>query len=99
MTFQVMTANRLHDGQVVYLAEDDSWSERLSDAIVADSDEMAKTLLTLGARAVEQHIVVDAYLFAVSVENGRILPLSRRELIRAAGPSVRIDLGYQAAAE
>jgi len=99
MTFQVLTANRLRDGQVVYLVEDDTWSERLSDAIVADTDEMAKTLLALGARAAEQHVVVDPYLFAVSVENGRILPQSRRELIRAAGPSVRIDLGYQAAAE
>jgi hypothetical protein len=99
MTFQVMTANRLRDGQVVYLCEDDSWSEQLRDSIVADSDEMAKTLLTLGARAADQNIVVDPYLFAVSIENGRILPLSRRELIRAAGPSVRADLGYQAAAE
>ena len=55
--------------------------------------------LALGARATEQHLVVDPYLFAVSVENGYVLPLSRRELIRAAGPSVRADLGYQAAAE
>lgn len=99
MTLQVLTANRLRDGQVVYLAEDDSWREHIQDAIVADSDDMAKTLLTLGARAVGQHVIVDPYLFAVSVENGRTLPLSRRELIRAAGPSVRIDLGYQAAAE
>ena len=99
MTLQVLTANRLRDGQVVYLAEDDTWSEQLQDAIVADTDEMAKTLLALGARATEAHLVVDAYLFAVNIENGRILPLSRREQIRAAGPSVRIDLGYQAAAE
>ena len=36
MTLQALTANRLRDGQVVYLCEDDSWSERLQDAIVAD---------------------------------------------------------------
>jgi len=99
MTMQALTANRLRDGQVVYLCEDDSWSERLQDCIVAESDELAKTLLELGARAVARHIVVDAYLFAVSVEDGRIRPLGRREEIRAAGPSVRADLGYQAAAE
>ena len=99
MTLQAITANRLRDGQVVYLREDDSWSEHIQDCIVADSDDLAKTLLELGARAVKQHIVVDPYLFAVSVENGTIRPLGRREEIRAAGPSVRTDLGYQAAAE
>lgn len=99
MTLQAITANRLRDGQVVYLREDDSWSEHIQDSIVADTDELATTLLELGSRAVEQHIIVDPYLFAVSVENGAIRPLSRREEIRAAGPSVRTDLGYQAAAE
>jgi hypothetical protein len=99
MTLQAITANRLRDGQVVYLREDDSWGERLQDCIVADSDDLAKTLLELAARAVRHHVVVDAYLFAVTVENGTIRPLSRREEIRAAGPSVRTDLGYQAAAE
>jgi hypothetical protein len=99
MTLQALTANRLRDGQVVYLCEDDSWSEHLQDSILADSDEMAKTLLTLAARAVEKHVIVDPYLFAVSVESGIIHALSRREIIRAAGPSVREDLGYQAAAE
>ena len=99
MTLQAITANRLRDGQVVYLREDDSWSEHIQDSIVADTDEFAKTLLELGARAVKHHIVVDPYLFAISVENGTVRPLSRREEIRAAGPSVRTDLGYQAAAE
>lgn len=99
MTLQAITANRLRDGQVVYLREDDSWSEHIQDSIVADSDELAKALLELGARAVEQHIVVDPYLFAVEVENGKVRPLGQRETIRAAGPSVRTDLGYQAAAE
>ena len=99
MTLQAITANRLRDGQVVYLREDDSWSEHIQDSIVADNDELAKTLLELGSRAVKQHIVVDPYLFAVAVEDGVIRPLGQREIIRAAGPSVRTDLGYQAAAE
>jgi hypothetical protein len=99
MTLQAITANRLTDGQVVYLREDDRWSERIQEAIVADSDDLAKTLLELAKRAVTQRLIVDPYLFAVSVEDGRIIPLGRREEIRAAGPSVRTDLGYQAAAE
>jgi hypothetical protein len=99
MTLQAITANRLVDGQVVYLREDDRWSPRIQEAIVADSDELAKTLIELAKRAVERRRVVDPYLFAVSVEDGRVRPLGRREEIRAAGPSVRTDLGYQAAAE
>jgi Protein of unknown function (DUF2849) len=99
MTLQAITANRLVDGQVVYLREDDRWSPRIQEAIVADSDELAKTLLELAKRAVGRRLIVDPYLFAVSVEDGRIRPLGRREEIRAAGPSVRTDLGYQAAAE
>jgi hypothetical protein len=99
MTLQAITANRLIDGQVVYLREDDQWSPRIREAIVADSDELAKTLLELAKRAVAKRLVVDPYLFAVAVEDGRIRPLGQREQIRAAGPSVRTDLGYQAAAE
>ena len=39
--------------------------------------------------------VVGAYPFEVDGESGE--PLSVREIIRAAGPSVRPDLGKQAA--
>jgi hypothetical protein len=99
MTLQAITANRLTDGQVVYLRQDDRWSERIQEAIVADSDDLAKTLLELAKRAVAQRLIVDPYLFAVSVEDSQVIPLGRREQIRAAGPSVRTDLGYQAAAE
>lgn len=99
MTKQIITANRLRDGQVVYLREDDSWSERLQDAIVAETEELSRTLLVLADRAVGSRLVIDPYLFAVAVDDGVIRPLGRREKIRAAGPSVRPDLGYQAAAE
>ena len=99
MTKQIITANRLGDGQVVYLREDDSWSERLQDAIVAETEELSQTLLVLANRAVGSRLVIGPYLFSVAVDDGVIRPLGRREEIRAAGPSVRRDLGYQAAAE
>jgi hypothetical protein len=99
MTLQAITANRLVDGRVVYLREDDRWSERIQESVVADSEDLAKTLLELAKRAVAERLVVDPYLFGVNVEDGKIRPLGRREEIRAAGPSVRTDLGQQAAAE
>ena len=98
MTLQAITANRLVDGRVIYLRDDESWSERIQESIVADSEERANALLELAKRAVAARVVVDPYLFAVNVEDGTIRPLGRREEIRAAGPSVRTDLGHQAAA-
>lgn len=99
MTVKAITANRLSDGNVVYLCKDGAWSERIQESVAADSEELAAALLELAKRAVAERLVVDPYLFAVSVEDGGIRPLGRREEIRAAGPSVRTDLGYQAAAE
>jgi len=40
--------------------------------------------------------VVGVYLFDVRVQNGAIVPVKIREAIRAAGPTVRRDLGKQA---
>ena len=42
--------------------------------------------------------VVSAYLMPVAIEAGRIVPQSQREWIRAFGPTVRQDIGKQAAA-
>ena len=39
----------------------------------------------------------DLYLFDVRLVRGRVEPVKERELIRAMGPTVRPDLGKQAA--
>ena len=39
---------------------------------------------------------VAPYLFEVRDVNGKIVPVKEREIIRAAGPTVRLDLGKQA---
>ena len=51
------------------------------------------------ARALEdaaRNLVVDVYAFPVEVRNGHVVPKALREAIRAAGPTVRRDLGKQA---
>jgi hypothetical protein len=51
------------------------------------------------ARAKEDeasNIVVDPYAMAVEERNGHIAPKALREAIRAAGPTIRRDLGKQA---
>ncbi|UUX49907.1 DUF2849 domain-containing protein [Nisaea acidiphila] len=89
---QVMTANRLGDGAVVYLAEDDDWVLSLDAAEIAESEEEAIRLEERAGLAMKQQKVVGPYLFAVSVTGEYVAPISQREIIRAAGPTVGTDL-------
>jgi hypothetical protein len=92
---QVLTANRLGPGEVVYWNSSDGWVPSLTDASVLD-DAAATAALEGAAEWVRRREVVGTYLFDVRVENGRTVPVKAREMIRAAGPTVRRDLGKQA---
>lgn len=97
MTAQVITANRLHDGAVVYLDPAGGWSESVADARVAPDKTQAAALLAEAERPEHATRVVGPYLMDVVVDDGRPRPASLREVIRAQGPTVRSDLGKQAA--
>jgi hypothetical protein len=92
---QVLTANRLRIGEVVYWGNGRGWVERLDEAqLLADSE--AETALKGAADWVRKGEVVAPYLFDVQLKDGAVVPVKMREAIRAAGPSVRPDLGKQA---
>lgn len=96
--FQAVTANRLTDGEVVYLSVDNLWVEDFAAADIADGPAAAEALL---ARAMPQDFelnVLEPYLFEVLEDGTAFKPASVREIIRAAGPTVRLDLGKQAEA-
>lgn len=80
----VVTANRLTDGIVVYLAPDGSWVEQLANARVAETEEEVRGLETEADEAVRQRKVVAAYAMDVALKDGAIDPLSVRERIRAS---------------
>lgn len=90
---QVLTANRLCDGEVVYLAADGAWVESLAAAQVVATAESEAAVLAVGAAAERDLKVVHAYLFDITPDRK---PVKMREVIRAAGPTVRRDLGKQA---
>ena len=92
---QVLTANRLRAGEVVYWNSTLGWVPNLSDAEVLP-DASAETTLKAAAEWIQKREVVAPYLFAVRIQNGVTVPVKTREAIRAAGPSVRPDLGKQA---
>ena len=96
MSLKVLTANRLIDGEVVYLTADCSWSPWLDASDRTQTPDGEEVLMARGAHAVDEREVIDPYLMPVAEVEGKLRPLSQREKIRAKGPSVRPDLGKQA---
>ena len=93
---QVMTANRLKDGDVVFLTRTGEWSEKIDEAALA-LEPLAVAALEARANAAEMaNVVTGQYLFEATRIEGKIRPDHIRERIRTLGPSVRLDLGKQA---
>jgi hypothetical protein len=95
---QVLTANRLSDGEVVYLGAEDRWVMRLAEATVLGTAAEGEAALAKGVEAENTQRVVHAYLFDVAGQGPSLKPVKMREIIRAAGPTIRRDLGKQARA-
>lgn len=88
MALQMITANRLTDGAVVFLAGGDRWPQRFEEGRLANDAAEAAALQQAAEAAVARAEVVGPYLIEVSERNGRLLPSRYRERIRAEGPSV-----------
>jgi hypothetical protein len=94
-TPQMLTANRLADGDVVYWRAG-GWVEAFADGDVFSAEAEAEAALAAARKFVADNVVVNPYLFDVRAEADGVLPVKEREIIRAAGPTVRTDLGKQA---
>ncbi len=93
---QVMTANRLRDGEVVFLTRSGVWSEKIDDAVLASEPLAVSALEARAADDVKATLVTGQYLFEATRVDGKIRADHIRERIRTLGPSVRLDLGKQA---
>jgi hypothetical protein len=93
---KILTANRLTDGEAVWFAADGTWAETIDVAETVGDKAGEARLEAIGKTAYDNNEVVDVNLIDVSVVDGAIQPLRLREVIRAAGPSTRLDLGKQA---
>ena len=82
---QVVTANRLRAGDVVYLAANDDWVTDIGRASIANDAVELATLESAADRAVAARHVVGVYAIDVDVSAGAPKPLSVKEHIRAAG--------------
>src|ERR1700677_933646 len=93
---EVITANRLTDGVVVFQTLDESWTEDFILARVLSDPQATASALARAKQDEESNVVVDPYAIVVEERNGHLTPKALREAIRATGPTIRRDLGKQA---
>lgn len=84
---KLLTGNDLGSGDVIWWTGN-GWSRKIEDAIDAGETGDAILLTEEAARRVNASYIVEA-------ENG--IPLHIKDRVRAAGPTVRTDLGVNPA--
>ena len=90
---RALTANRLIDGEVVFWRKGE-WVEQFGDADLFGDNQAGEAA---EAHAKNQPtVVIDAYLIDLVESEGRMVPLSYRERIRALGPPNHLRHGKQA---
>lgn len=86
-SLQILTANRLTDGAVIYLTAAGTWTTEIRQSVVAREEKAASALLVRGQSDAAAAIVVAPYLIAALEGADGPRAASLREQIRAAGPS------------
>ena len=84
--YKIVTANALTSGDVVYLTGSDDWSPEIVEAEFIDDAEHAESRLVAAQR--QAHLVVGPYLADVTITANGPVPVTRREALRASGPSI-----------
>jgi hypothetical protein len=88
---QVVTANHLLSGDVVYLTKTSSWTRSIAEAAVVANVEAGAALLAEAEAQAKKNIVVAPYLIPVQISGDASVtppkPIQYREVLRAEGPS------------
>jgi hypothetical protein len=92
---QMLTANRLRDGDVLY-RKGDGWVLMLADGDVYQGQAEADAALAAAQAETVRNEIIAPYQFEVREVGGKIVPVKEREIIRAAGPTVHPHTGKQA---
>jgi hypothetical protein len=89
---QMIIANRLRDGVVVFLGPDERWAPAIAAGTLIDNEADAAKLMGVAKRHEAECQVIDPQLIDVEIKDGQPRPTAIREAIRAFGPTVRTDL-------
>ena len=82
----VMSANRLSDGRVIYLGND-GWTLDFDAARIIRGEDEALAAEAAGAQAVKDRLVVEPYLIEIETIDDGFQPARLRERIRHLGPT------------
>ncbi|MEM5502277.1 DUF2849 domain-containing protein [Ahrensia kielensis] len=83
---QIITANDLFEGDVIYLKADGTWARDIAEAHIADSVEQVENMLKIANG--QQGSVVGAYAMKIEIDaDGKPAPDHFREEFRTRGPS------------
>jgi hypothetical protein len=84
----VISANRLNDGIVVYLGKTGEWQERLAAAQIFSDEAATKAALELAKAAVKENLILDPFAVEVIGDGTDLKAKSLRDSIRAKGPTI-----------
>ena len=94
MTVQVVTANRLRDGVIVWLTPALTWSEDFAESKPLRDEAEAKAALDAAGSDVKAQLIVGPYLAEVVETPEGLQAASARERIRASRlPTITPDQG------
>jgi hypothetical protein len=86
---QVITANRLSDGVVVYFVQNGAWTAELDQANCFASTSELEAGLSLAKADEKRNLIVDPFAVDLKATNEKTLePVSLRNAIRAKGPTI-----------
>lgn len=88
---QMLIANRLSDGLVVFRGADGAWVESIAAGVLIRNDREANDLLEQSLVGADSNRVIDPNLIDVTEHAGARIPDAIREAIRAAGPTVAVE--------
>jgi hypothetical protein len=92
---QMIVANRLLDGRVVFMKADGGWSPVAGDAVTAEDADGVAALEVLAQKSADSNHVLSIEVIDAAEKDGKPYPAHMKFAMQAEGPSVRKDLGYQ----
>jgi len=93
---QIILANRLDDGRAVFFTREKTWSCRAVDAwLAADEQEQQAALIAAQQDEVTNKVIGIELISAAEGPDGP-RPAHQKHVIQNDGPTIRLDLGYQA---
>jgi len=87
---QIVTANDLLSGDVVYLTKTAAWTRKIAEASIVENAQAGAALLAVAEAQAKMNIVVAPYLIPVDASASPPRPIQYREIIRADGPTTEI---------